>query len=410
MPGPLESYRVVDLSNVLMGPYTTQLLGDMAAEVIKVEPLEGDLTRGIAPYRNSGMGHIFLNTNRSKKSIAIDLRSAEGRAILLRMVEQADVLLYNMRPQAMRNLELTYETLHKINPKLVYCGVFGYSEHGPYAGRPAYDDLIQGLVSLPHLYKDAGSSEPKYVPFAIADKTTGLVAALAILGALLHVKATGRGQRIDIPMFETMAGFVLSEHLGGATFVPPVGKRGYARQLSKDRKPYRTKDGYICVMIYNDKQWKSFQDVLGESVAFALDPKYESFASRIEHSDELLSKLSEMFVSRTTDEWLNILADADIPAMPLHSLDSVFADQHLSDIGFFAVEEHPTEGALIRIPPPGYWSETQPSSHRAAPVLGEHTIEILEAVGYSRDRIEELLNLGVVRGARPEEAMPTATN
>lgn len=400
MSGPLKSYRIVDLSNVLMGPYATQLLGDMGAEVIKVEPLEGDMTRGVAPYRNPTMGHIFLNANRSKKSIALDLKTDEGKQVLLRLIEDADALLYNMRPQAMKTLGLTYEALSAINPKLIYCGVFGFSERGPYAGRPAYDDLIQGLVTLPSLSVDAGSAEPRYVPFAIADRTTGLMAALAILGALLHVKETGRGQRIDVPMLESMASFVLNDHLAGATFVPPIGKAGYSRQLSKDRRPYKTQDGYVCVMIYNDKQWKNFQSALGGVAKFAFDPRYSTYADRIQHSDELLAKLADLFASRKTDEWLEILNGADIPATPLHSLETVFDDPHLKAIGFFEIEEHPSEGALLRMPPPGYWSETQPRSERPAPLLGEHTIELLAAAGYSPERIEDLVKRGIVRTSR----------
>ena len=409
MPGPLKPYRIVDLSNVLMGPYATQLLGDMGAEVIKVEPLEGDLTRDVAPYRNPQMGHIFLNANRSKKSIALDLKTPEGRDVVMGLVKDADALLYNMRPQAMSKLGLTYEALSAINPRLIYCGVFGYSEQGPYAGRPAYDDLIQGLAALPSLSVDAGSAEPRYVPFAIADRTTGLMAALAIVAALLHVKECGRGQRIDIPMLETMTGFVLSDHLAGATFVPPIGKPGYARQLSKDRRPYRTKDGYVCVMIYNDKQWKNFQTALGDVAQFAFDAKYSTFARRIEHSDELLAKLAEMFVSRGTQEWLQVLNAADIPATPLHTLETVFTDPHLKATDFFAVEQHPSEGAILRLPPPGYWSQTQPCPELPAPLLGEHTVEVLQAAGYSPGQIADLVNRGIVRVAQSASAARTSS-
>ena len=390
MIGPLKGIRIVDLSAVLMGPYATQTLGDMGADVIKVESLDGDLVRQIQPARHPGMGHVYLNANRSKRSIALDLKSPQGREALMRLAKTADVLVYNMRPQAMGRLGLTYEDVAKINPKIVYVGVFGYGENGPYAGRPAYDDLIQGVIGLPSLILDAGAATPRYVPCAIADRITGLIAVNAVLGALVHRERTGRGQKIDMPMFETMATFVLNDHLGGFTFDPPEGTAGYVRLLSKERRPYRTKDGYICAMIYNDKHWANFAAAMGKEAPFTSDPRFATFGARIKHTDEVLAKISELFLTRTSAAWMKILDDADIPVTPLHTLETIFDDPHLKATGFFSVEDHPTEGKLRKMPAAGQWSETQPESWRHAPQLGEQSVEILKEAGYSQAEIDEM--------------------
>ena len=396
MTGPLHGLRIVDLSSVLMGPYTTQTLGDLGADVIKVESLEGDLVRQIGPARNPGMGHVFLNANRSKRSIALDLKSKQGKEAVLKLIAKADVFLYNMRPQAMARLGLTYEDVSKINPKIVYMGVFGYGENGPYAGRPAYDDLIQGAVGLPSLAFDAGATIPRYVPCAVSDRITGLIAVNAILAAVIHVKNTGKGQRIDMPMFETMATFVMNDHLGGATFDPPIGKAGYVRLLSKERRPYKTKDGYVCAMIYNDKHWANFSKAMGKEAPFTADPRFATFGERIKHSDEVLGKISDLFQTRTTAEWMDLLDKADIPVTPMHNLQTIFEDPHLKAVNFFHEENHPTEGKLKRMPVAGHWSETQPASTRHAPRLGEQSIEILKEAGYSDADISTMLSNKVI--------------
>ena len=396
MPGPLSGVRVVDLSSVLMGPYATQTLGEMGADVIKVESLDGDLMRQIAPMRNPGMGHLFLNVNRSKRSIAVDLKSPEGRAVLLKLAAGADVFVYNIRPQAMARLGLTYEDIAAINPKVIYLGLFGYGEDGPYAGKPAYDDLIQGLVAIPSLIAAAGSGTPQYVPTALSDRVVALMAVNAALAALLHRERTGQGQRIDLPMFESMATFVLNDHLAGMSFDPPVGAPGYVRHLSKERRPYRTKDGYVCTMIYNDKQWQGFAAAVRADAPFVSDPRYADFSARITHSNELLGQVSDLFLTRSTADWMDILTKADIPATPLHTLETIFEDPHLQAVGFFREEQHPTEGTLRRMPAAGQWSETQPDSTRPVPRLGEHGAEILKEAGYSAGDIAALQTKGVI--------------
>ena len=237
--GPLEGIKVIDMTTVLMGPYATQMLGDYGADVIKVESLDGDVTRQIGPTRHPGMGPVFLNTNRSKRSICLDLKKPAGRDAVLRLISSADVLVYNVRPQAMARLQLGYDEVSKINPRLVYAGVFGFGQDGPYAAKPAYDDLIQGATALPALMAQTSDGVPRYVPNALVDRIVGLTAVGAICASLVHRDRTGRGQRVDIPMFETMASFVMGDHMGGLTYEAPLDRGGYARHLSPDRRPYK---------------------------------------------------------------------------------------------------------------------------------------------------------------------------
>ena len=252
--GPLKGIKVIDMTTVLMGPYATQMLGDYGADVIKVESHDGDVTRQIGPTRHPGMGPVFLNTNRNKRSICLDLKKPAGREAVLRLIKSADVLVYNVRPQAMARLNLGYDVVSEINPRLIYAGVFGFGQDGPYAAKPAYDDLIQGATALPALMAQTADGVPRYVPNALVDRIVGLTAVGAISASLVDRNRTGRGQRVDIPMFETMAGFVMGDHMGGLTYEPPLDKGGYARHLSPDRRPYRTSDGYICVIVYNDTE------------------------------------------------------------------------------------------------------------------------------------------------------------
>ncbi len=223
--GPLQGIKVIDMTTVLMGPYATQMLGDYGADIIKIESLEGDVTRLIGPTRHPGMGPVFLNTNRSKRSICLDLKKPAGRDAVLRLIASADVLVYNVRPQAMARLQLGYDVVSKINPRLIYAGVFGFGQDGPYAAKPAYDDLIQGATALPALMAQTSDGVPRYVPNALVDRIVGLTAVGAICASLVHRDRTGHGQRVDIPMFETMAGFVMGDHMGGLTYEPPLDQR-----------------------------------------------------------------------------------------------------------------------------------------------------------------------------------------
>lgn len=393
---PLDGVRVIDLTNMLMAPYTTQILGDLGADVIKVEAPEGDPIRKIGPYRNPGMGPIFLNTNRSKRSIVLDLKSADGHAALLELLKGADLLVYNRRPQVMARLGLSYETVQAINPRLLYVGIYGYGQDGPYAAKPAFDDLIQGAVAIPSFAQiAAGGGRPAYSPAAIVDRCVGLWAVGQINAALFHQLKTGQGQRIDIPMFEMMTSFVLGEHFSGQTYEPPIGPPGYARLLSTDRRPYETRDGYVCVMIYTDRHWQAWFDAMGTPEVLQNDPRFASMTSRTEHIDSIYAELATLLKSRDTAEWLDLFEKADIPAMPLHSPESLLQDPHLQAVGFFREVDHPSEGRLQDMAVPASWSRTQPAPVRLAPRLGQHSREILEEAGLSAEKIEDMLGAGV---------------
>jgi crotonobetainyl-CoA:carnitine CoA-transferase CaiB-like acyl-CoA transferase len=380
---------ILDLTTVLMGPYATQILADMGADLIKVESPEGDIVRQLGPGRTKGMGGMFLNANRGKRSIVIDLKQAEGRDTLLRLARAANAIVYNVRPQAMARLGLDYEALAAANPAILYVGLFGYGQTGPYAAKPAYDDLIQGASGIPTLIAMAGDGTPRYVPITIADRVVGLKAVNAILGGLMHQQRTGIGQRIDVPMFEEMAEFVLIDHLGGLTYDPPLDHGGYARLLSRYRRPYKTSDGHICALIYNDKQWKSFFEAIGKSELLA-EPRFATHAARHAHIDEIYQEVGRIFVTRTTAEWRELLERADIPVMPMHTLESILEDPHLEAVGFFRTIEHPVEGRVRQMRVPSTWSESQPEPGGPAPTFGQHGRDILHAAGFSAEEIERL--------------------
>lgn len=404
--GPLSGIRVIDMTTVLMGPYATQFLGDFGADVIKVEAPEGDLVRKIGPSRHEGMGPIFLNANRSKRSITLDLKREEGRDALLKLCADADILVYNVRAKAMKRLGLAYEDVASVNPRLVYAGMFGYGQTGPYAARPAYDDLIQGGAVLPHLFARVNEGKPRYVPSAIADRVVGLVAVSAILASIIERDRTGIGQRVDIPMFETMVGFVLSDHMSGLTFEPPLDGGGYPRQLSPERRPYQTQDGHVCALVYTDAHWDRFFAAIGRPDMPAADPRFRNFVSRMANIDQVYGELASIFLTRTSAEWLDLLEKADVPAMPMYDFEGVLQDPHLRATDFFRLEEHPSEGTIRTMAVPASWSRTPANPVRHAPRQGEHSREILSEAGFTDDEISDLIARGVAGGAatdRPHE-------
>ena len=396
--GPLHGIKVIDMTSVLMGPFASQALGDMGADVIKVEAPEGDLVRQIGPACHEGMGPIFLNTNRNKRSVVLDLKQPAGLAALMRLLADADVLMYSVRPQAMARLGLAYEAVAAINPRIVYAGLFGFGQTGPYAARPAYDDLIQGAATLPYLIARAGGGIPRYVPTAVADRVVGVTAVGGILASLLGRQRTGRGDRIDIPMFETMAGFVLGDHLGGMTYEPALDAGGYPRQLSPERRPYKTRDGYICAMVYNDKQWRGFLQAIGREVLMHEDERFATFGDRSRNIDHVYGVLAQIFEERPTDEWERLLEAADIPYMPMHDLQSILKDPHLVATGFFTTMEHPSEGTIRNIGMPMTWTNSTPAPVRPAPRHGEHTREVLLQAGFSAEEVDALCAAGAARG------------
>jgi crotonobetainyl-CoA:carnitine CoA-transferase CaiB-like acyl-CoA transferase len=389
MSGPLSGVRVLDLTTVVMGPYATQILGDFGADVIKVEPPSGDVMRYAWPFRNPGMGHIFLNANRNKRSVVLDLKQPAARNACLAIAKTCDVLVYNIRPQAMARLGLSYEDVKKESPRIIYVGCFGYSQRGPYAAKAAYDDLIQGAAGLPALLKQQGAEQPRYAPIIVADRSVGQQVASAVSAALYYREKSGEGQRVDVPMFEHLLQIVLGEHLGGYTFEPQVGEAGYARMLAPDRRPYPTKDGYVCALIYNDKQWRAFFEVIGRPEMFS-SPDYATQEARSRNYGRAYAFVAGEMKRRTTAEWLEALERADIPVQRMNSLADIVADPHLAATGFFQTREHPSEGAIRSMAVPSEWSASPPDYRRHAPRLGEHTVEVLREAGVPQTDIEAL--------------------
>ena len=392
--GPLAGVRIVDLTTVILGPYATQHLADLGADVIKVEPPAGDAMRFAAPMRSHGMGHIFMQLNRNKRGLVLDLKQPDGRDAVLRLAAAADVLVHNVRPAAMARLGLAYEDVRRANERIVYVGASGFRREGPYGETAAYDDIIQGLVALPSLIGDQTGDRPRFVPATICDRVTGLATVNAVTAALFARERTGMGQEVEVTMFETMTEFVLSDHLGGATWEPPVAPMGYPRLLARDRNPYRTEDGFVCLLIYNDKQWRSFFALLGRPELME-EERFATQAGRSQHIDAVYAFVAEQVLTRTTTAWLEAFDRADIPAMPLHTLDTLLGDPHLEAVGFFRTMEHPTEGPIRVMDVPSRWSETPPAFRSHAPLLGEHSVEVLREVGYGDAEIERMLASGV---------------
>ncbi|MBO0726194.1 MAG: CoA transferase [Blastocatellia bacterium] len=377
MPGPLTGVRVIDLTSVVMGPYATQILGDMGADVIKVESPEGDIFRHVTPFRNRGMSAGFLNLNRNKRSIALDLKREDERQALLDLLTGADVFVTTVRPQAMRKLGLDYESLRERNPRLIYCGAYGFSESGPYAGRPAFDDVIQAMCGIASLQGERREEDgPQYVNTILADKISGCVVAYAVAMALYERERSGRGQAIEVPMFETMVSFTMIEHLAGEIFCPAQGGMGYERVLSEHRRPYRTKDGYIGLLPYTAEQWARFFEAAGRP-EMAADPRVMDPAMRSRQIAELYGLLAEIVAERTTAEWVELLRAADLPMAPVLSPEDLLDDEHLRALGFFQRQEHPSEGEVRTIGIPARFSRTPGDVRRLAPRLNEHREEIL---------------------------------
>jgi len=389
MAGPLTGVRILDLTTVVMGPYATQILADFGADVIKIEPPEGDVMRYAWPFRHPGMGSIYLNTNRNKRSVVLNLKEPAALEAFLLLAKKTDVLVYNVRPQAMARLKLSYEDVKAVNPKIIYVGCFGYSQRGPNAARAAYDDMIQGAVGIPYLLHKQGAREPRYAPMIVADRSTGQQVASAVSAALYYREKSGKGQRVDVPMYEHLLQMILGDHLGGLTFEPQHGDVGYHRILAPDRRPYETKDGFICALIYNDKQWKAFLAIIGQQELF-LSEKYSTQEARSRHYAEAYAFIAGEMKKRATAEWVAALERADIPVQRMNSLEDIVADPHLAAIGYLKSVEHPSEGRLKSLAIPSEWSESVPEYRRHAPRLGEHTREVLREAGLTDAEIDRL--------------------
>ena len=400
--GPLEGVRIVDLTSVVVGPLATQILADHGAEVIKVESRAGDLVRvmngrSVTP----AMGAKFLHLNRNKRSIVLDLKKPAGHGALMKLVGRADVLIWNVRPPAMARLKLSYDDLRAVNPSIIYCGMFGFGQDGRYRDKPAYDTIIQGSDGMAALHHRA-TGEPRFVPMVVADKVVGLIAVQMIAMALYRRAKTGEGCSIEIPMFENLAKFVLEEHMYLKTFDPPLGETGDPRLLDPLGKPIPTQDGWICISANTNDQAFAFFDAVGRP-ELKSDPRFSSVQARFAHVKEYFEIRMEALKARTTAEWLEIFDRADVPAMPYHTLDTLLEDPHLTDVGFFEMKNHPTEGRTRSMRLPNKWSCGTRREWTPAPKLGQQSVEILRELGYSAADIEAMIADGVTLDGRLEQ-------
>ena len=397
MTGALDGVRVVEMTSVVLGPYACQMLGDLGADIIKIEPLDGDTNRNLGPYRNSkDMSALYLSCNRNKRSVSINLKSESGKKAAMKIIKTADVVVHNFRPQAMRRLGIDYEDVKAINPEIIYCGTYGYSKKGPYGSKGALDDSIQAASGIAVL-QSMTEGDPRYLPTIICDKTTGLMVVQAVLAALFHKQRTGEGQQIEVPMFETMVSFTMVEHLWGQAFRPPIGKAGYTRLMAKHRRPYKTQGGqYLAVLPYWDNHWEAFCEISGRKELIK-DDRFIDMASRLKNIDESYRLTSEIISSRTRDQWLDLLGDTKIPMMVVNSLDDLIEDPQLVASEFWQEFDHPTEGQIRLASSPINFDKTPTSIRHLAPRLGEHTVEVLSEAGFDKESIDDLLKNGEIR-------------
>ncbi|GAA2253555.1 MULTISPECIES: CaiB/BaiF CoA transferase family protein [Kitasatospora] len=378
--GPLAGVRVVELASVIMAPYAAQQLGDLGADVIKVEPPTGDMTRHLPPQRHSGMGAGALNLNRNKRSVAIDLKAPNGRDALLALIATADVFITNVRPHALARLGLGYDEVAAVNPGLVYANAQGFRSDSALGNHAAYDDIVQAASGLVWLNEQV-SGEPYYVPTVLVDKVCGLVIAQSVLAALHHRNATGAGQHVEVPMADTMLAFNLVEHLAAATLDPPEGPIGYPRALSSRRRASRTADGWMCILPYSDRNWRDFFAFVGHP-ELADDPRFRSLGDRARHADELYELAGQFAARHSNAEWQRFCDSVSIPAAPVLSLTEAATSGYARQGGLLQRAEHPTEGGYHLIGQPVRFSRTPAGLHRHCPRIGQHTEEVLAEIGF----------------------------
>lgn len=387
--GPLAGVRIVDLTAIVLGPVATQILGDLGADVIKVEPPEGDAMRFMGPARSHGMSAVYLSNNRNKRSVVLDLKRPAARAALIRMTNSADVFVHNMRPGAAARLGLSYPDLKGGNPRLVYASASGYRADSAFRDKPAFDDVIQGASGIPDLFVKSGR-EAQYVPFAGADKITGYILASSIGMALFARERTGRGQEVHVPMLDSIVSFHMHEHFWGAQFDPPLGSFGYSRMATPHRRPFETADGYICVMPVTDAQWKRLLLLLGRE-DMAADERYAKMENRGANFDTLYGAVRTELKKRGTADWLSLIEASDVPCGPANRLEDLPSSEYFKASGFFEKFEHPTEGAMLTTSVPVSFSNTPGRVRLPAPNLGEHTLSVLAELEYSQREIEEIV-------------------
>jgi crotonobetainyl-CoA:carnitine CoA-transferase CaiB-like acyl-CoA transferase len=391
MVGLLAGIRVLDLTSVVAGPLATQMLGDMGADVIKIEAPEGDAPRHTGPSRSPNMAALYMGLNRSKRSLVLDLKQPAAANALWRLIAKADVFVHSMRPQKVEKLGFDHQTVCAKNPRLVYAALHGYRDGGPYSGLPAYDDVIQGQSGIAALMSVGG--EPRYAPTILADKISALAISNAVTTALFARERTGSGQFVEIPMFEQLVWFVLAEHLFGHNFVPPMGALGYTRVTGAWRRPYKTKDGHLCMMAYTERHWRKFWPAVGKP-ELCDDPRFSSIAARSHNVVALYELAGACLAERTTDEWIALLRGLEIPCAKMASLDDLLTDPQLTATGFFKHAHHPTEGDILYTDLPVRFSGSTSTEQRLQPRLGEHSFEVLREAGLSESEIKALAAAG----------------
>ncbi|MEQ9519256.1 MAG: CaiB/BaiF CoA-transferase family protein [Parvibaculum sp.] len=414
--GALDGVRIIDLTSVVLGAYATSILGDMGADVIKVESPSpkngagGDIMRwagdtpssiengkktgqkaGHKTGQKSGLGPIYMTINRNKRSVLLNLKQESTREALLKLIATADVFAANVRYEGLKRLGLSYEDVKKVKPDIVYVIGTGYGEEGPYGGRPAYDDLIQAASGIASMASEVdGDPRPRFFPTLVADKTTGLFMANAILAALFHKERTGEGQFVEVPMMESMVSFLLAEHLYGHTYDPPTGPIGYVRVTAPDRKPYRTSDGYIAILPYSDQQWRDFFSLGGKPDLFDTDARFNTYENRTKNIRHLYAMVEDVTTLKSTQDWMNILTEADIPCSRVNRLGDLMQDPHLQAVGLFEKRVHPVEGPYWSLNHPVNYEKTPARVRRDPPLLGENTEEIFAELGLSEEEIKAL--------------------
>ncbi len=394
IPGALSGVRVVEMTSVVLGPYACQMLGDLGADVIKIEPPTGDTNRRLGPYsKTPTMPSMYLGCNRNKRSVALDLKSEQGVNAALEIIRGSDVLVHNFRAHAIAKLGLAYEDVVKVNPEIIYCGTYGYAKEGPYGKKGALDDSIQAASGLAMLLA-RGGEDPKYLPTIVADKTTAMFVVQAVLAALVHKMNTGQGQEIEVPMFESLVAYVMTEHLWGQSFEPSLAPAGYVRLMAEHRRPYRSKDGrYLALLPYWDNHWKTFCETANRPELIT-DERFTSMSKRLANINESYRITGEIVATKTRDEWIELLGHTNVPIMVVNSLDDLLEDPHLIETEFWQAHNHPTEGKLRMPSSPINFSRTPTTTERLPPHLGEHTVEVLRETGLADDTVNQMLASG----------------